>query len=123
MFSQTLGTALGDWTADSVGLGYGGAALLFAALLSLVALALAFTRISRTALFWTAFVLTRPLGATLGDTLTKPVAEGGLHFGRFTSSLVIAVGMVILIATTSLRKRATPVPASGEPRPRSVPAT
>ena len=73
LFSQTLGTALGDWSADSAGLGYGGAALVFCALLALVAVAYYWTRISRTTLFWAAFILTRPLGAVVGDFLDKPV--------------------------------------------------
>ena len=97
MFSQTLGTALGDWTADSVGLGYGGAALVFAGLLTLVALALAFTRVSRTALFWTAFVLTRPLGAVVGDFLDKPLAEGGLALSRYTATVVLFAAIALLV--------------------------
>lgn len=91
MCSQTLGTALGDWTADSAGLGYGGAALVFGALLLLVAGCYFFTRISRTALFWAAFVLTRPLGAVVGDFLDKPLDAGGLALSRYTASLVLAV--------------------------------
>jgi uncharacterized membrane-anchored protein len=97
MFSQTLGTALGDWTADSVGLGYTGAALLFAGLLALVVLAFAFTRISRTALFWTAFVLTRPLGAVVGDYLDKPLAEGGLALSRSSATLALLVAIATLV--------------------------
>jgi len=97
MFSQTLGTALGDWTADSVGLGYAGAALLFAGLLALVVAAFAFTRISRTALFWTAFVLTRPLGAVVGDYLDKPLAEGGLALSRGAATLVLLVAIATLV--------------------------
>src|SRR5205085_11161668 len=77
MLSQTLGTALGDWTADSAGLGYTGAAAVFGGLLLLVVAAYFWTGISRTLLFWTAFVLTRPLGAVIGDFLDKPVANGG----------------------------------------------
>ena len=125
LVSNTLGTALGDFTADDAGLGFQKGALVFAGLILVVAALHRFTRVPKSVLFWAAYVLTRPLGATLGDTLTKPAAEGGLNFGRFTSSLVIAVGMVVLIATTSLRIRATPVPAepSGEPRSRSVRAT
>ena len=98
MFSQTLGTALGDWTADSVGLGYVGAALLFAGLLALVVVAWKFTRISRTALFWTAFVLTRPLGAVVGDFLDKPLAEGGLAMSRLaaTCALLVAIATLVL---------------------------
>lgn len=89
MFSQTLGTALGDWTADTAGLGYVGAAAIFGALLALVAAAYFWTRISRTALFWAAFVLTRPLGAVVGDFLDKPLDAGGLALSRFTASAVL----------------------------------
>lgn len=100
LFSQTLGTALGDWTADSAGLGYGGAALLFGALLALVAAAYMWTNISRTALFWAAFILTRPLGAVVGDFLDKPVDHGGLALSRFAASGVliaaIAAGILLL---------------------------
>lgn len=91
LFSQTLGTALGDWSADSAGLGYGGAALVFCALLALVAVAYYWTRISRTTLFWAAFILTRPLGAVVGDFLDKPVDHGGLALGRFAASAVLVV--------------------------------
>ncbi|HSR64106.1 MAG TPA: hypothetical protein VLM17_00665, partial [Xanthomonadaceae bacterium] len=97
MFSQTLGTALGDWTADTAGLGYTGAALVFGALLALVAAAYFWTRISHTALFWAAFVLTRPLGAVLGDFLDKPVARGGLALSRYDASLALLVAMAILV--------------------------
>ena len=107
LVSNTLGTALGDFVATDVGLGFQKGALVFAAAIALVALAYKFTRIDRAVLFWAAYVLTRPLGATLGDTLTKPSADGGLNFGRITSSLIIAAGMALLIATTSLRKRTT----------------
>ena len=89
LFSQTLGTALGDWTADTAGLGFAGGAVIFALLLCAVAAAFAWTRISRTALFWTAFILTRPLGAVVGDLLDKPVSEGGLALSRFAASLVL----------------------------------
>lgn len=89
MFSQTLGTALGDWVADSAGLGYVGAAAVFASLLALVAAAYLWTRISRTALFWMAFVLTRPLGAVVGDFLDKPVASGGLALSRYSATAVL----------------------------------
>ena len=97
LFSQTLGTALGDWMADSNGLGYEGGALVFAAGLAVVAAAYCFTNVSRTLLFWSAFILTRPLGATLGDFLDKPVANGGLAFGRFYASAILAAVMVALI--------------------------
>lgn len=89
MFSQTLGTALGDWTADTAGLGYSGGALVFSALLALVVAAYFWTRISRTALFWAAFVLTRPLGAVVGDYLDKPLNAGGLALSRFSASAVL----------------------------------
>ena len=95
-FSQTLGTALGDWIADS-GPGYSGGALIFGAgLLLLVALYYT-TRLSRVALFWAAFILTRPLGATVGDFLDKPVAKGGLEFSRPLASAALAVVIVLLI--------------------------
>lgn len=110
LVSNTLGTALGDFVATDAGLGFQKGALVFAALIVVVALAHRFTRISGAVLFWAAYVLTRPLGATLGDTLTKPHDAGGLNFGRITSSLVIAAGMVLLIASTSLRKRTSVTP-------------
>jgi uncharacterized membrane-anchored protein len=100
LVANTLGTALGDFTADDAGLGFGGGALVFAGLLALVALAHYFTKISDSILFWAAYVLTRPLGATLGDTLTKPHEEGGLELSRIASSLVIAAVMVVLIILT-----------------------
>jgi uncharacterized membrane-anchored protein len=96
LFSNTLGTALGDWVADS-GPGYEGGALIFAGAIALVALAYFFTKASHTVLFWTAFILTRPLGATLGDLLTKPVASGGLNLSRYASSGVIAAFMIVCI--------------------------
>ena len=97
LFSQTLGTALGDWTADTAGLGYTGAAAIFGGLLALVAAAYYWTSISRTTLFWAAFVLTRPLGAVVGDFLDKPIAKGGLEFSRYTASFVLLVAIVICI--------------------------
>ncbi len=95
MFSQTLGTALGDWTADTAGLGYTGGALIFSALLALVAAAYFWSTISRTALFWAAFILTRPLGAVLGDFLDKPIAAGGLALSRYSASAVL-LGFIVL---------------------------
>lgn len=89
MFSQTLGTALGDWTADTAGLGYTGGAAIFSALLALVAAGYYWTKISRTALFWAAFILTRPLGAVVGDFLDKPHSKGGLELSRYTASLAL----------------------------------
>ena len=89
MFSQTLGTALGDWTADTAGLGYGGGAMVFSALLALVVAAYYRTNISRTLLFWAAFILTRPLGAVVGDFLDKPLTAGGLALSRYSASAVL----------------------------------
>lgn len=89
MFSQTLGTALGDWTADTAGFGYGGGVAIFVVLLSIVVALYYGTKISRTALFWAAFILTRPLGAVVGDLLDKPLNEGGLALSRFTASGVL----------------------------------
>jgi uncharacterized membrane-anchored protein len=89
MFSQTLGTALGDWTADSAGLGYVGAAIIFSGLLGLVVTAYLWTRTPRTLLFWAAFVLTRPLGAVVGDFLDKPISAGGLALSRYWASAVL----------------------------------
>lgn len=83
MFSQTLGTALGDWTADTAGLGYLGAAIIFGALLVSVLAAYFWTTLSKTLLFWLAFILTRPLGAVVGDFLDKPIAAGGLDLSRY----------------------------------------
>lgn len=97
MFSQTLGTALGDWTADNTGLGYGGAAIVFSAALALVAACYYRTSISRTALFWAAFILTRPLGAVVGDFLDKPIDAGGLALSRFTASAVLLACIVASI--------------------------
>ena len=97
LFSQTLGTALGDWMADTNGLGYEGGALAFGAGLLLVAAAYFFTSVSRTLLFWSAFILTRPLGATLGDLLDKPVAQGGLALDRFVASAILAAFMVACV--------------------------
>jgi len=97
MFSQTLGTALGDWTADTAGLGYTGAAIVFGGALALIAAAYFWTRISRTALFWAAFILTRPLGAVVGDFLDKPVSAGGLALSRYWASAVLVVFIVASI--------------------------
>lgn len=94
MFSQTLGTALGDWTADTATLGYLGAALIFSILLALIALAYFKTSISRTMLFWSAFVLTRPLGAVIGDFLDKPLDHGGLALNRYTASGVLLLAII-----------------------------
>jgi uncharacterized membrane-anchored protein len=95
-FSQTLGTALGDWVADA-GLGYGGGALLFGAALAVLAILYFSTSLNRVALFWAAFILTRPLGATVGDFLDKPVAKGGLEMSRPLATAALAVSLVALI--------------------------
>ena len=95
-FSQTLGTALGDWLADGP-LGYSGGALVFGSLLAVLAAFYFWSRLSRTFLFWAAFILTRPLGATVGDYLDKPLAKGGLDFSRPLATLVLAIAIVLLI--------------------------
>lgn len=97
MFSQTLGTALGDWMADSTGLGYDGSALLIAVALAIVTAVWFLTSVSRPLLFWTAFVLTRPLGATLANSLDKPAASGGLGISDLTISAVLAMAMVVCV--------------------------
>lgn len=97
MFSQTLGTALGDWTADTAGLGYVGAAAVFTALLILVAGAYFWSGISHTVLFWAAFVLTRPLGAVVGDFLDKPAASGGLALSRYSATAVLLAFIVVCL--------------------------
>ncbi len=107
MFSQTLGTALGDWTADSMGFGYSGSAVVFSTLL-LITLALYFwTKISRTTLFWAAFILTRPLGAVVGDYLDKPIEKGGLALSRYSASfalLVVIVGCILFFPQRAGKK-------------------
>ena len=97
MFSQTLGTALGDWIADTTGLGYEGGALVFLAGLAIVAAAYYWTSLSRVLLFWVAFILTRPLGATVGDFLDKPVAHGGLALSRVYASALLAAFIIACI--------------------------
>ena len=107
-FSQTLGTALGDWIADTGGLGYEGGALVFAAGLVLIAAAYFYTSMSRTLLFWAAFILTRPLGATLGDLLDKPLDNGGLAFSRFYASAILAAIIIGCVALLPQRAGAHP---------------
>jgi uncharacterized membrane-anchored protein len=102
-FSQTLGTALGDWTADSTGLGYDGGALVFCAGLALLAALYYWTIISRVFLFWAAFILTRPLGATVGDFLDKPTSHGGLALSRPWASVVILAVIVVFIVVLPQR--------------------
>lgn len=111
-FSQTLGTALGDWMADSTGLGYEYGALVFAAGLAMVATAYYWTNVSRVLLFWAAFILTRPLGATVGDYLDKPVHDGGLALSRPIATAVIAA--FILLCLLILPQRASQHPAQSK---------
>jgi uncharacterized membrane-anchored protein len=108
LFSQTLGTALGDWTADTEGLGFGGGVMVFASLLVIVAAVYYTTTISRTLLFWTAFVLTRPLGAVLGDLLDKPRSEGGLDLSRVSASAVLllfVIACIVIFPQRAARQR------------------
>jgi uncharacterized membrane-anchored protein len=106
-FSQTLGTALGDWAADA-GLGYLGGALVFGALLAIVAAAYFWTQVSRVTLFWVAFILTRPLGATVGDFFDKPVAQGGLAMSRPLASALLAVFILVCILVLPQRAGSHP---------------
>ena len=112
LFSQTLGTALGDWVADGkggLGLGYGGGAIVFGVGLAIVAAAYFWTKISHTALFWAAFILTRPLGATVGDLLDKPHASGGLALSRYVASAVLLafiVGCIVVLPQRAERRPA-----------------
>jgi uncharacterized membrane-anchored protein len=107
-FSQTLGTALGDWAADTGGLGYLGGAVLFGVALAGLAMAYRFTNVSRVGLFWAAFILTRPLGATVGDFLDKPLAKGGLDLSRPLATLVLGAAIVALIMLLPQRAGAHP---------------
>jgi uncharacterized membrane-anchored protein len=107
MFSQTLGTALGDWTADNAGLGFAGGAVLFTGLLAIVVALYYWTKISRTLLFWAAFILTRPLGAVVGDLLDKPLDKGGLALSRYSASavlLVLIVGFILVFPHRAAKK-------------------
>ena len=110
-----MGTALGDFLADSSGLGFAGGALLIAGLLAVVIAAKFYTKISTVLLFWLAFVLTRPFGATLGDLLTKPASKGGLDFGTVGSSLILASVLILLIihSTMTHSRRLSPINAEG----------
>ncbi len=116
LFSNTLGTALGDFLADSSGLGFAGGALLISSLLALVLAAHYYTSISQVLLFWIAFVLTRPFGATLGDVLTKTHEKGGLGYGTIGSSIVLAsiLGVCILFTTLKYRRSATALISNDE---------
>ncbi len=105
LFSNTLGTALGDFLADTSGLGFVGGALLIASLLALILVAHYYTQVSAVMLFWIAFVLTRPFGATVGDILTKSLARGGLGYGTIGSSIVLLSILLVCIVFTTLRQR------------------
>lgn len=105
LFSNTLGTALGDFLADASGMGYSGGALLIFSLIALVAFAAFYSNISRVVLFWVAFVLTRPLGATVGDFFTKPLDVGGIGFGTIGTSIVLFSVLAVLIAYTTWKTR------------------
>ena len=112
-FSQTLGTALGDWSADDVseggwGLGYGGGALVFGAGLAILAILYASKKVNHVVLFWAAFILTRPLGATVGDFLDKPVAKGGLELSRPIATTMLAVAIIALILLVPQRPGSHP---------------
>jgi uncharacterized membrane-anchored protein len=107
-FSQTLGTALGDWMADTSGLGYGGGAMFFAAALAVLAVLYFRTNLSRVLLFWVAFILTRPPGATVGDFLDKPTSQGGLAFSRPVASAVIATLIIAAVALLPQRAGSNP---------------
>lgn len=108
LVSNTLGTALGDYVADDAGLGFQRGTVVFAVLLAFVAASHFFTRLSKSVLFWAAYVLTRPLGATIGDTLTKPRSAGGFALGRISSSAVIGGVMILLIVITEWRTEGAP---------------
>ncbi|MBP2171071.1 putative membrane-anchored protein [Erwinia toletana] len=105
MFSQTLGTALGDWMADDAGFGYAGSTVVFGGALIALALAYKFTRLSRTLLFWAAFILTRPLGAVIGDFLDKPLSKGGLELSRYGASATLLLGIVVLVTLSVMMQR------------------
>ncbi|WP_462221830.1 COG4705 family protein [Ferruginibacter sp.] len=107
LFSNTLGTALGDFLADNSGLGFFGGAILIGSLLLVIVLAYYFTKISRVILFWLAFVLTRPFGATFGDLLTKPPEKGGLNFGTTISSLILFIILAVLVAVAVKKNKST----------------
>ena len=114
-FSQTLGTALGDWMADSGGLGYEGGALIFGAGLAVIVVLYCATNVSRVLLFWAAFILTRPLGATVGDFLDKPVSDGGLALSRPLASAVIAAFIVVCLLVLPQRAGRHPGASQAEP--------
>ena len=109
MFSQTLGTALGDWTADDAGFGYAGSSVVFGGMLLAIVAAYLWTNISRTFLFWAAFIITRPLGAVVGDFLDKPLSKGGLELSRYSASaaLLLAIAVLVFISSTRSKQNST----------------
>jgi len=109
MFSQTLGTALGDWTADDAGFGYAGSSVVFGGMLLAIVAAYLWTKISRTFLFWAAFIITRPLGAVVGDFLDKPLSKGGLELSRYSASaaLLLAIAVLVFISSTRSKQNST----------------
>lgn len=107
MFSQTLGTALGDWVADDGGFGYTGSMILFGAILLAIVATYFLTSVSRTLLFWAAFIMTRPLGAVVGDFLDKPLKSGGLELSRYSASFSLLAAIVVLVYLSTLRNRIT----------------
>ncbi|MGY3886750.1 membrane protein [Aeromonas aquatica] len=111
MFSQTLGTALGDWMADDAGFGYAGSAVLFGGMLLAIVAAYFWSQVSRTLLFWAAFIITRPLGAVVGDFLDKPVSKGGLELSRYSASaaLLVAIAALVYLATLNNKRVGTVV--------------
>lgn len=114
MFSQTLGTALGDWVADTEGFGYATSALIFGGLLTLTALAYYTTRIPHTLLFWTAFIITRPLGAVVGDFIDKPVSDGGLAMSRYAASATLLFLIMLLLFTFRQKAAISPTIAASD---------
>lgn len=109
MFSQTLGTALGDWMADDAGFGYAGSSVLFGGMLLAIVAAYFWSQVSRTFLFWVAFIITRPLGAVVGDFLDKPVSKGGLELSRYSASvaLLVAIAALVYLSTLNSKRAAT----------------
>ncbi|MGY3854807.1 COG4705 family protein [Aeromonas aquatilis] len=105
MFSQTLGTALGDWTADDAGFGYAGSSIVFGGILIAIVAAYLWTKVSRTLLFWAAFIITRPLGAVVGDFLDKPLSKGGLELNRYSASITLLLAIAVLVYISSIKRK------------------
>ena len=105
MFSQTLGTALGDWTADDAGFGYAGSSVLFGGILLAIMAAYLWSNVSRTFLFWAAFIITRPLGAVVGDFLDKPISKGGLELSRYSASAALLAAIIVLVYISTVKSK------------------